>query len=420
MNPDESSAQCALVRYVHIIRAGKDFGLLVMSVMNVTRHIYMAPRRWTSWARPMAAAGRAVAAALVLLFVLMAGHGQALALDICSVSQFGVGDVEVDRVANSAQEARRLGLRDAQRKGFERVLTRLLRAPEAEAEFLASNQADRFVDFFHIREEKNLEGRYIARLDYCFDPVRLRKAFRSAGLKWAELGSPRILVLPVWLAPDGARAWQADNLWLSGWREVLDGTDGLVDFSLLEPTLTNERSLRSEDILAGDAATLRRAARIAEAEQVVRVIARLYFRGSQPVLAVDGELLTADAERIAIVARMAGLPIENSLHARLDFARTRIIQDIEEGWHRANIQGGDTREITVHVPVEDIGQWSNRLDVFVNVAVIESYVVRWLDINGGIVTLTVAGNDATLDNALASHSLRLRRRQDGSNVIEPL
>ena len=249
---------------------------------------------------------------------------------------------------------------------------------------MAEASIDQYVDFYHISEENSLEGRYIALLDYCFDALRLRAAFRAAGLQWAELRSPRILVLPVWLAPDGARAWQKDNEWLAGWREVVETADGLVDFTLLNPTILNERSLRAEDIVAADPVTLRRAATVAGAEQIMLVTARLDYDGSQPMLAVDGELFTAGADRLTVLARMVDRPVHDNLSAQLDFARMQILSELEAGWHRANtIEGGETREITVSVPVAGLQDWVSRLEAFRSLAVIDKVVVRKLDMTGG-------------------------------------
>ena len=50
---------------------------------------------------------------------------------------------------------------------------------------------------------------------------------------------------------------------------------------------------------------------------------------------------------------------------------------------------------------------------------IDSFVVRKVDTSGGLVTLTVGGDDAAVANALGTHDLRLSRLDDGRNVIEP-
>ncbi len=358
---------------------------------------------------------------LLSAWLFLVGALPAAAFDQCPQPQFGVSGISIDKTANSAAEAQTSGITEAAGIGFRRVLDRLLRSDIAVEAFIAGSSIDQFVDFYHISEENSLEGRYIAVLDYCFDAPQLRAAFREAGLQWAELKSPRILVLPVWLAPDGARAWQADNEWLAGWRDVVETADGLVDFTLLKPTILNERSLRAEDIVTADPATLQRAATVAGAEQIMLVTARLDYDGSQPVLAVDGELFTAGAEALTVLARMVDRPVFNNLSAQLDFARKQILSELETGWHRANIiEGGETREITVSVPVSGLQDWVSRLEAFRSLAVIDKVVIRKLDMTGGLVSLSFVGNDAAIANALAARNLRLVQREDGSNVIEPL
>ena len=364
---------------------------------------------------------RAISALLGAAALVMASSMQAVAFDQCPSPQFGVTGISVDQTAQTAEDAQTEGMKQAAVTGFSRILSRLLRSQSAMDAFLAENDPDQFVDFFRIAEENSLEGRYIAVLDYCFDASRLRTAFRETGLAWAELKSPRILVLPVWLAPDGARAWQRDNDWLNGWRDAVALSDGLVDFTVLEPTILNERSLRAEDLAAAEPATLRRAATVAGADQIMLVTARLDYQGARQVLAVDGELFTDKAKSLTLLARMVDQPVSGDLVKQLASARSQILSELEAGWHSANIiEGSEMRQITVEVPVATLNQWASRLEAFGSVAVIDEYVVRTLDIRGGLVTLTIVGNQAAFANALAAFNLKFTEREGDIPVIEPL
>ena len=360
-------------------------------------------------------------AVLLLVAALLSPALAAQAFEQCPEPQFGIKAIAIDRVESTAEEAQTQGIKQAAQVGFQRVLQRLLRDSASVSDFIENHEPDQFIDFYHISKENSLEGRYIALLDYCFEATRLRSALRAAGLKWAELVSPRILVLPVWLGPDGARAWQTDNEWLAGWREAVSSADGLVDFTLLEPTILNERSLRAEDIVAADPVTLRRAATVSGAEQIMLVTARLDYAGSQPVLAVDGTLFTSSAEQVTVLAKMVDRPVYENLKVQLDYARMHILSELETGWHSANIiEGGETREVTVEVPVASLQDWVARLDALDATAVVDSYIVRQLGISGGVVTINLVGTDAAVSNALAAHNLRLGLRDDGTTVIEPL
>jgi hypothetical protein len=160
---------------------------------------------------------------------------------------------------------------------------------------------------------------------------------------------------------------------------------------------------------------------VAGAEQIMLVTARLDYDGSQAVLAVDGELFTSGAEGVTVLARMVDRPVGDDLSLQLDLARKQILSELETGWHRANvIEGGETREITVAVPVSGLQDWVSRLEAFRSLAVIDKVIVRKLNMTGGLVSLSFVGSDAAIANALAARNLRLVQREDGSNVIEPL
>ena len=151
------------------------------------------------------------------------------------------------------------------------------------------------------------------------------------------------------------------------------------------------------------------------------VTARLDYAGSQPVLAVDGTLFTSSAEQVTVLAKMVDRPVYENLKVQLDYARMHILSELETGWHSANIiEGGETREVTVEVPVASLQDWVARLDALDATAVVDSYIVRQLGIRGGVVTINLVGTDAAVSNALAAHNLRLRLRDDGTTVIEPL
>jgi hypothetical protein len=70
------------------------------------------------------------------------------------------------------------------------------------------------------------------------------------------------------------------------------------------------------------------------------------------------------------------------------------------------------------VPVASLSQWVERLEAFDSLAVIDSYLIRSLNVRGGVVTLRLVGDAAAFENGLSARRLRLRQREDGTNVIE--
>ena len=364
---------------------------------------------------------QSVKSCLLILAMSLLIVGLQARAEECSTPQFGVNNVSIDQLADTASEARQLGTRAAAETAFAVVLERLLNDPEKISQFLDRHDLDQFSDFVHITEENSLEGRYIALLDFCFDADRLRASFRKDGLRWTELRSPPILVVPVWQGPDGARAWQSDNSWLSGWREAVETSNGLVNFVLLEPTIINERSLRAEDLARANPVTLSLATTLAEAEQTMLVIARLDYDGSSPVLTVDGQLFSRDGELITTLAKMVDLPVSSDLVGQLAVARSQILQEMQASWYAANaISGNDTQKMTLILPINSLEEWASRLAVFDQIAVFNGYRIRKLDLTSGVVTVNVEGTIAAVKNALLAQGLSLVTTEDGNQSVIPL
>ena len=356
---------------------------------------------------------------VLVLLLLVAGYP--VQAEECSTAQFGVKNVSIDQLADTASEARQLGTRAAAETAFAVVLERLLNDPEKISQFLGRHDLDQFSDFIHISEENSLDGRYIALLDFCFDANRLRASFRKDGLQWTELRSPPILVIPVWQGPDGVRAWQRNNSWLSGWREAVETSNGLVNFVLLEPTIINERSLRAEDLARANPVTLSYAATLAEAEQTMLVVAHLDYDGSTPVLTVDGQLFSRDGDLITTLAKMVDLPVSSDLVGQLAVARSQILLEMQASWYAANaISGSDIQKMTLILPIKSLEEWAARLEVFDQIAVFNGYQVRKLDVTSGVVTVNAEGTMAAVKNALLAHELSLVTTEDGTQSVVPL
>ena len=345
------------------------------------------------------------------------------ASDRCVEPVFGVADIVIDQTAGNANAARTKGMRLAAERAFTTVLDRLLMAPERRDAFLQKHDLDEFTDFVHIIEENNLPKRYIGRLDFCFDAVRLRTALKQANLRWSELQSPPILVVPVWNGTDGTRAWQLKNKWIGAWHQFVSNSTGLVSFRILQPTLYRERRLRAEDLSAANMQHLASAAVLAEAQQVLLVIANEDYEGSSRLVDVSADLYDSDGKHLSAVFKHGKSAIgkvrgKNDLATIINRHIVSIAKSMEEGWHAANLMGDPvSSRLTVEVPIDTLADWASRLQTLRAIAVIDKMEIHKLDITSAIVSLQLVGPVTALENALAVHKLRLRMKDDGLPVL---
>jgi hypothetical protein len=346
---------------------------------------------------------------LVVLALVLAISEPALAANNrCNEPIFGVAGVRIDQRAESASKARDMGVRNAAERAFAIVLDRLLPTAEGQAQFMAAHDLDNFSDFTHIVEENNLEQRYIATLDFCFDAARLRQAIIAAGLQWSELQSPPILVVPVWKGPDGARAWYRDNKWLAGWWDAVASYSGLLSLRQLERNLINERQFRGEDLADANPVKLAAAASLVKAEQVMVVMAALDYDGSKPAITITARLFDKNGQLLTDILYGDQMILTNQDQEGLDEMRRKIIAKMDSSWHMANlIDGAVVDYLTVFMPVSSVKDWAKRLTALNEVAVVQSYDILSLDTKGGQVVLRLVGSREALGNALAAHKLEL-------------
>ena len=346
---------------------------------------------------------------LVVLALGLAISEPALAAnDRCNEPIFGVAGVRIDQRAENASKARDMGIRNAAERAFAIVLDRLLPTAEGQAQFTAAHDLDDFSDFTHIVEENNLEQRYIATLDFCFDAARLRQAMIAAGLQWSELQSPPILVVPVWKGPDGARAWYRDNKWLAGWWDAVASYNGLLSLRQLDRNLINERQFRGEDLADANSVKLAAAASLVKAEQIMVVMAALDYDGSKPVITITARLFDKNGQLLTDILYGDQMILTNLDQDGLDEMRRKIIAKMDSSWHMANLIDGAVADyLTVFMPVSSVKDWAKRLTALNEVAVIQSYDILSLDTKGGQVVLRLVGSREALGNALAAHKLEL-------------
>ncbi|WP_443644843.1 hypothetical protein [Candidatus Ponderosibacter sp. Uisw_141_02] len=346
---------------------------------------------------------------LVVLVLGLAISEPALAANNrCNEPIFGVAGIRIDQRAENASKARDMGIRNAAERAFAIVLDRLLPNAEGQAQFMAAHDLDNFSDFTHIVEENNLEQRYIATLDFCFDAARLRQAMIAARLQWSELQSPPILVVPVWKGPDGARAWYRDNKWLAGWWDAVASYSGLLALRQLDRNLINERQFRGEDLADANSVKLAAAASLVKAEQIMVVMAALDYDGSKPVITITARLFDKNGQLLTDILSGDQMVLTNLDQDGFDEMRRKIIAKMDSSWHMANLIDGAVADyLTVFMPVSSVNDWAMRLTALNEVAVVQSYDILSLDTKGGQVVLRLVGSREALGNALAAHKLEL-------------
>ena len=283
-----------------------------------------------------------------------------MAESACQNEVYGVSAIQIDETASTANEAQINSMRRAHRAAFNIVINRLLIDDLPQT---VDVMPESLVELVHIRTETSLPGRYIAEIDICFSPELMRDLFREQNLSWAEVNSPVILVLPVFVDGAGARAWQKTNLWLNGWLQEASSASGLLQYAVLKPTLQNERQLRAEKIAIADEDVLKNAAKRAKAEQILWTRAVVGIEDDVPVISMQAIIFDAEGAVIANVMDETDYQDKKSRATLFETFRTTVLERLETGWQKANIrQDGDDNTLVVFVRFSKHEEWVEKQD----------------------------------------------------------
>jgi hypothetical protein len=325
----------------------------------------------------------------------------------CPSDVYYISDVETSAVAETSQKARAQATSKGLLAAWQRLNDRLLlRGQTLQAE-LSVKDIMPFLDYTGIVSETVLPSRYSAVFDYCFHPPRVREYYSVNNLRYAELFSEPILVLPIWVGPDGPRLWRKPNPWAEAWVRLLSDHVGLLDLRL--PTnLTTERAINVEPLLARDQATLAKAAQLENAERILVMVMTPTPSSHVITINVEAELYDSTGKFESTAYNLQGTKATPSnLIESIDGIASTLQDGIEDVWRGTvvNVQDGGFLMVTVNVP--SLKQWTATLDILRSLAPVEDISVIKLASEGGIIRIKLAGSITSLNYALEGHGLVL-------------
>lgn len=139
---------------------------------------------------------------------------------IDSSANYEIGGIQVDVVGKTAEQARMVGWRIAERKGWQQLWAKANNLPANQAPNLSEGQLDQIVAGVSVEDEQIGARRYIARLGVLFDRGR------AGDLLGAHGGGPRsapTLVIPVMWSGGTAQSFEHRNDWQKAWARFRSG-----------------------------------------------------------------------------------------------------------------------------------------------------------------------------------------------------
>lgn len=139
---------------------------------------------------------------------------------IDSSGSYEVGGINVDVSGKTADDARIGGWREAQRKGWKLLWSRVNSQPITAAPGLPDSTLDSIVGGIVVEDEQIGTNRYIARLGVLFDRAR---AGQLLGVRGQVMRSPPMLVIPVQWSGGTPQTFETRTDWQKAWARFRSG-----------------------------------------------------------------------------------------------------------------------------------------------------------------------------------------------------
>jgi len=315
--------------------------------------------------------------------------------------------VNVDEYASNAIEAKTLALNSGEKKAIAILIKRL--APDRVADIyeqVTHEQLLTTIKSFEIKQENTIAGRYSARINYTFDPIRTTRILRDTeGLNTAA-DTTSLLVLPVLDDGLALRLWEDGN----DWRRALDsaafkyGDDQLIS-AYGDPK--DKRLISQETLLSGEVNQLGRLAERYGTRNVAIVVARPRQREGNKVL--DVFLRRAGAKQDE--GRLT-FTVENgeSLAQMMDRAAVKVVENLSNTGDQFLLFAPEEEAINAQIirfGFEHGREW-NRMRRTVNeLAVVEYIQIDSMTVDYALTTVYVSSSPVVLKKLLLANGLQV-------------
>ena len=346
---------------------------------------------------------------LCLLCFVCLTSAQAQSTKIYNV--YKIAGIEIDRIADTAANARQQAIIEAHRQAFNELLVRLVPADQLTSiPQLTHADIVPMVQSFGIDEEKTSRVRYIGDLSFQFRRIEVRQFLKSQGVSFAETKSKPILFLPVLDSIGAKLLWDDPNPWFDAWKAVPPST-GLVPLKLPVGDLMDIRDLSAEQAASG-------------AKSQIEILGNRYGVGAVVVAEAMLDMLTSTSERnLNVSLRYFGGPWADRTDIRsfavkdsetISDALARVALEtshqIEEDWKRENIlQLDSSSNLIANFVLNELREWVQLRRRLSEIALLQDIELVMISRRFAMVRMKYFGTSGQLKIALEQHDLLLER-----------
>jgi len=326
---------------------------------------------------------------LLLLFLVIACAVPGIAAP-ARPDLFTVSGAKVEAMAESATSARDAAMAQGRAAAWTKLFRRLTTAANWRRQPALDEKAlERLIRGFEVTNERRSTTRYLADVNFHFNPNAVRNVLRQSNIAYTETRSPPVLVIPLIAGKPG---FDPMGAWTAAWKDN-ELQQGLVPFVTPAPDDSDMDVLAQPDLSQLDWAALATMARRYNATAVI----------------------LASASEDAKTVQMIQLSPTGRVAASFAYAQSTFLADAqavaeraEDAWKSRNAVDFTVRNhLVADVQFGSLDDWARIRSGLAAVRSIADVDVMGLTVNEAEVGLTYSGRSEQLRDALAQQKLEL-------------
>lgn len=172
---------------------------------------------------------------LLIIIVLVAFINSTFAAE----NIFCVPNVDVYSESDTLDNAKREAVNKGIESSFKMLLARLLPQETLwKVSSLKKNNAYDSLSEMNATFERMTSSSYMAKIDFCFNPKKVKTILNRMGIYYTDSYSPQYLIIPILIDGKSVSIWENDE-WFSAW-ESMPAQLGLTRFSYILGDLVDE------------------------------------------------------------------------------------------------------------------------------------------------------------------------------------
>lgn len=324
---------------------------------------------------------------------------------------YTISKVAVSAEAADAVAAKEKALAEAQQIALRRLLKRLTGwQAHAKLPVLSSDMVERMVDGFAVRRESNSATRYIAMLDFTFEPNAVRDILNRFGLPYTDQQATPALLIPV-MIEGGIERPGSENAWFEAFSTV-DIENALTPMRL-EPARANLSASMVSGLSGASNALFETLTYQYRSENLILAIAVVDAQASKLQLRIVGR------DNVGTFSLDREFDIfDRDIDAAAEFAAALTAKVIEGRWKTVRLasqgvfDGGSADIETVPLTAQFSGlrAWQAMRQRLQQIPGAQGLEINGLNARGANITIEFPGGISRLARAAQSQGLAVEER----------